>query len=107
MASESNIHSRIYDLTCKINKLLSSSNISQLQEVLKERGTLINSLKDTHPPGVELSKKIVELESKNKSLLEKKIQEQEQAINNLQLAKKTLVKYRVSNKAGKLLNIKR
>ncbi|MCK4306924.1 hypothetical protein KAW50_01700 [candidate division WOR-3 bacterium] len=103
----SDIHLQIYKLTCTINKLLGSNKIEELEEVLKERNTLINSLKEVSPPKAEISKKIVELESKNKSLLEKKIQEQEQAINNLQLAKKTLVKYRVSNKAGKLINIKR
>ena len=92
----SDIHSQIYELTCTINKLLGSNKIEGLAEVLKERNTLINSLKEVSPPKAEISKKIVELESKNKSLLEKKIQEQEQAINDLQLAKKTLVKYRAS-----------
>ena len=104
---ESDIHLRVYELTRRINKLLTSNNTSQLEDVLKERAVLIESLKGVSPPDDELRSKIIELEDKNKTLLEKKIQDTEHSINKLQFAKKTLGKYRASNKAGKLLNIKR
>lgn len=100
-----NIHLRIYELTQKLNELLTSNRITELPEVLKERSTLIDSLKEIQPPEPELSRKIVELENKNYQLLKKAIQEQEQAIKELEIMKSAVAKYSHSIKMGKLLDI--
>ncbi len=107
MVNKNDVHIEIYELTCRINKLLTLNKVEELGEVLEKRKVFIALLEKASPPQASLSKKIIELENKNKSLMEKIIQEQKQTINDLQSAKKTLTKYKVSKKSGKLLNLKR